>query len=313
MQVVKYIFEKKQEWDFFVSKAKNSHFMFYRDYMEYHSSRFEDFSLMLYDEKAKLLALFPADIKGNVLCSHQGLTFGGFIIDKEMKQKKMLDCFWSLRKFSINNGFNKIIYKSMPIIYHQLPAQEDLYALFVNQADLIRLDSSSCLDLIDVFKLPKGRKASISKAQREGVYIEESSDFESFIALENKVLQSQHGSKAVHTGEELKSLKEKFSDNIKLYIAKTKGGLLVSGVLLFIWRDIVHTQYLANDMIGRDLGALDLLIKELIDSYREKGFKYFNFGISNEDGGKYLNEGLIAQKESFGARTIAFSQYEIRI
>lgn len=90
MQVLKYKFEKKQEWDSFVTNAKNSHFMFYRDYMEYHSDRFEDSSLMFYDDKNKLLAIFPANIKGNVLYSHQGLTFGGFIIDKDMKQKSYL-------------------------------------------------------------------------------------------------------------------------------------------------------------------------------------------------------------------------------
>ncbi|MFP8921558.1 GNAT family N-acetyltransferase [Francisella tularensis] len=313
MQVLKYTFNKKQEWDLFVTNAKNSHFMFYRDYMEYHSDRFEDSSLMFYDDKNKLLAIFPANIKGNVLYSHQGLTFGGFIIDKDMKQKKLLDCFESLKEFTQKENLAKVLYKGLPTIYHQIPSQEDLYGLFINDAKLVRLDSSSCLDLNENVKLPKGRKASISKARREGVHIEESNDFNAFIELENKVLQAQHNSQAVHSGEELLLLKQRFPDNIKLYLARTRENLLVAGALLFIWRDVVHTQYLANDFVGRELGALDLLIKELIDEYRNKGYKYFNFGISNEDNGRYLNEGLIAQKESFGARTIAFSQYEIKV
>lgn len=313
MQIVVYSQDKKQDWDLFVSKAKNSHFMYYRDYMEYHSDRFEDSSLMFYDEKGILVALFPANIKERILYSHQGLSFGGFVIDRNMKQKKMLNCFELLRSFSINNSISKIIYKSLPSIYHQIPAQEDLYALFVNQANLIRLDSSSCLDLNEIFKLPKGRKASISKARREGVHIEESVDFDEFIELENKVLQEQYNVKAVHTGAELSFLKGKFVENIKLYIAKTAGNLLVSGALVFIWKDTIHTQYLANNAIGRELGALDLLINELINKYKSEGFKYFNFGISNEADGKYLNEGLISQKESFGARTIIFAHYEIKV
>ena len=314
MQIIKYTSERKQAWNNFISSSKNSHFMFYRDYMEYHSDRFKDCSLMFYDEKDNLLALLPANIDDNILYSHQGLTFGGLIVGRDMKQKKVLDCFESLvSTFAKNNAIIKIIYKSVPTIYHQLPSQEDIYSLFVNNAKTVRVDSSSCLILNEVFKLPKGRKASISKARREGVYIEESEDFDSFIDLENKVLAVQHNSQAVHTGSELSNLKEKFPNNIKLFVAKTKDSVLVSGALLFIWNDTVHTQYLANDLLGRELGALDLLIKDLIDKYKEYRFKNFNFGISNEDGGRYLNEGLIAQKESFGARTIVFPQYEIKV
>ena len=38
--------------------------------------------------------------------------------------------------------------------------------------------------------------------------------------------------------------------------------------------------------------------------------RYFSFGISTEQAGQYLNEGLIAQKEGFGARTVVHDFYE---
>ena len=38
--------ENKASWDVFVSKAKNGIFLFYRDYMDYHSERFHDHSLL---------------------------------------------------------------------------------------------------------------------------------------------------------------------------------------------------------------------------------------------------------------------------
>lgn len=41
--------------------------------------------------------------------------------------------------------------------------------------------------------------------------------------------------------------------------------------------------------------------------------KYFDFGISNENNGRFLNRGLIAQKEGFGARTIVHDFYELSI
>jgi hypothetical protein len=36
-----------------------------------------------------------------------------------------------------------------------------------------------------------------------------------------------------------------------------------------------------------------------------------DFGNSNEQGGKYLNENLIAQKEGFGGRGTTYKQFKI--
>ena len=40
---------------------------------------------------------------------------------------------------------------------------------------------------------------------------------------------------------------------------------------------------------------------------------YFDFGISTEDGGQDLNVGLIDNKESYGARAVAYDQYEVDV
>ena len=65
-------------------------------------------------------------------------------------------------------------------------------------------------------------------------------------------------------------------------------------------------------MEGRNVGALDFIIDKLINEvYSNK--KYFDFGISNEDGGRFLNTGLIAQKEGFGARAVVHDFYEFEV
>ena len=71
--------ERKKEWNIFIENAKNSTFLFDRNYMDYHADRFQDFSLMIY-RKNKLYALLPANKKNDVLYSHQGLTYGGLIM-----------------------------------------------------------------------------------------------------------------------------------------------------------------------------------------------------------------------------------------
>lgn len=311
MNIIKYIAEYKSLWNEFVKNSKNSHFFFQRDYMEYHSDRFEDFSLMLFDETNKLIAVLPANIKEDVLYSHQGLTFGGFLVDDKMKTETMLEIFELLKQFLKEQNIEKIVYKCIPHIYHIKPSEEDRYVLFRNDAKLIRRDVSSTIDLTEQVRYSKGRKWTINKAKKESIETFQSDDYETFWELLTGVLKSNHETKPVHTLEEIKKLANLFPKNIRLFLAK-KNERIVSGALIYENQNIVHTQYLANSEEGRDLGALDLVVDYLIkDIFKNK--KYFDFGISNEDAGRYLNTGLIAQKEGFGARAVVHDFYELEI
>lgn len=302
--------ESKSIWNEFNQNAKNGLFMFDRDYMDYHAHRFADNSLMFYEDE-ELLALLPLNLKDNILYSHQGLTFGGFITGEKMKQEKMLECFKLLREYMQNRGFDKMIYKVIPYIYHKKPAQEDLYALFIHNAKLYRMDCSSSIDMKFPIALPKGRKAQISRAKRENIIIEKSENFYDFVLLLNEVLQTRHHTTAVHNAQELMLLYQNFPHNINLFVARLDSNIL-AGTLIFIYENLVHTQYLAVNEEGRKIGALDLLIKTLIDKFSNTK-KYFDFGISTESNGTILNSGLISQKEGFGGRTITHSFYELII
>lgn len=285
--------------------------MFYRDYMEYHADRFEDFSLLVYDEKEKLIALLPANTKDKTVYSHQGLTFGGFLIDDKMRTELMVGIFTAMIDFLKKENFEKLVYKCIPHIYHSLPAEEDRYALFLNEARLVRRDVSSTIFLSKGARYSKGRKWSINKAKKEEISVEPLDSFDEYWSLLEGVLSSQHKAAPVHTRDEISFLKTKFPDNIKVYVARLSGEV-IAGAVIYENDDIVHTQYLANSDIGREMGALDLVIDHLITSvYSAKQF--FDFGISNEDAGRLLNTGLIAQKEGFGARPIVHDFYELDI
>lgn len=311
MNITKYTIEYKNIWNEFIRNSKNGHFFFHRDYMEYHKDRFEDFSLLIFDDSEKLISVLPANIKENVLYSHQGLTFGSFIIDDKMKTETMLNIFDSLMEFLKIKNIEKIVYKCIPYIYHIKPSEEDKYALFRNDVKLIRRDVTSTIDLTGQVRYSKGRKWTVNKAKKELIETFESDDYETFWKLLTGVLESSHEVKPVHTFEEMKKLALLFPKNIKLFLAK-KDERIVSGVLIYENRNIVHTQYIANSGEGRELGALDLLIDYLIkDIYKNK--KYFDFGISNENAGRVLNTGLIAQKEGFGARAVVHDFYELEI
>ena len=305
-----YLSENKAIWNEFIENSKNGIFMFNRNFMEYHSDRFIDNSLMFFDND-NLIAVLPMNIRDKVLYSHQGLTYGGFIIDEKMKQYKMLECFEALKQYMQANNIEKLIYKTIPHIYHKTPAEEDLYALFKNDAKLLKLEPSTTIYLKNPCKMPKGRKAQISRAKREGVEIQESKDFKTFIDLENKILAEYHDTKAVHTAEELELLHSKCPEQIKLYIASLNNEM-IAGTLIFEYENVVHTQYMASNKISREIGGLDLLIKTLIDKYQNTKM-YFDFGISTENNGQFLNEGLISQKEGFGGRTTVHQTFELKV
>lgn len=308
VRVVRYEHACEKQWDEFISQSKNGLFMFQRNFMEYHSDRYKDYSLMFY-EGEKLIAVMPASIHDKELRSHGGLTFGGLVTGIDMKQHRMLDCFRAMREFLVADGITSVLYKVVPYIYYSVPAEEDAYALFVNDAKLFRRDSATVVDLPKKIKVSNGRRGHIAKAGREGVVFEESEDFDSFIALENEILMRFHGVTAVHTGTELTLLKSRFRENIKLYVAKLNGELL-AGTVLFIYENLIHTQYMASNDKGRKIGALDFLIGKLMEKFSATK-RYFDFGISTEDNGRVLNEGLCAQKEDFGGRTVVYDQYRL--
>lgn len=309
MKVFLYSLDFHKEWDLFVKKSKNGHFFFNRDYMDYHSESFKDHSLMIYNSKNKLIALLPANKVERVIYSHQGLTFGGFIVDDKIKTTEMLEVFLAVKSFLKDAGFQKLIYKCIPYIYHDKPSEEDRYALFVNDASLIRRDVTSTIDLYEPPRYSKGRKWSINKAKKEGVLVCESSDYAAFWELLETVLQENHSAKPVHTLDEIKLLVSRFPNNIRLFLAK-KDSVILSGAIIYENKNIAHTQYLANSSEGRDVGALDLIVDYLLTEYY-KDKRYFDFGISCEQAGRFLNAGLIAQKEGFGARPVVHDFYEL--
>ncbi len=311
IEVKRYTDKDKAVWDQFNRAAKNRLFMFDRDYMDYHRDRFSDHSLMFY-EGEELVALFPACEKGDELLSHGGLTYGGFLSGNKMKQHRMNDCFEVLMDYGREKSFRSILYKTIPYVYHKHPAEEDRYALFANGARLVTVDASTYINLAEPLKMPKGRKAQISRARREGVVVEirtDLKDYETFIDLENEVLTSRHDTHAVHTAAELKMLHDAFPKNIHLYAA-IKDGRLIAGSVIFEYEQAVHTQYMAADEEAREIGALDLVIATVIEEYKTKK-RWMDFGISTEHGRIYLNEGLIAQKEGFGGRTGVYEIWEI--
>lgn len=311
MTIARYADADRPQWDAFAATARNRHFFFDRNYMDYHRDRFTDCSLMARDDKGRLVALLPATADGDAVVSHGGLTFGGFLVNRKMTAVAMLDVFAAARAALRGMGFRRLIYKAMPHIYHRCPCEEDLYALFVNKARLVRRDLSAAIYLPERYPYAKLRQRKIREGRNVGLKLTRSRDFAAFHAISDAVLSKYHGAHPVHSVAEMELLAGRFPDNLKLYAAELHGEM-VAGALLFENGAVAHVQYWANSDRGRTCGALDCLADYLIGTVCADK-TWFDIGISNEPDTHELNRGLIAQKEGFGARAIAQDFYELEL
>ncbi len=310
-RIEQYTEARKGNWDAFIEKARNATFLFKRDYMDYHADRFCDHSLMVY-RKGKLYALLPANRQGDVLHSHQGLTYGGLVMSEKATAAGVTDAFRAIHERLKAEGIRKVVYKPLPCIYHRMPSQEDLYALFrLTNARIIGRNLSSTLCQESKLRFTESRKSGIRKALAHRIDIRQSDDYAAFWGILESNLLHKYGVKPVHSLEEIRLLAGRFPENIRLYLASQEGKAL-GGTVLYLAERVVHTQYISASPEGKATGALDLLFDTLIN--REyAGVPVFDFGPSTEDMGRYLNESLIFQKESFGGRGMVYDVYEYDI
>ncbi|WP_310990987.1 GNAT family N-acetyltransferase [Aequorivita marina] len=308
--VEKYQKALKTTWNTFVKEAKNSTFLFQRDFMDYHSHRFTDYSLLVY-KKTKLVAVLPANILETELHSHQGLSYGGLVLGKKTTFEETYHIFKSLLVYLENEGVKALKLKLLPKIYNQLPSDEIDYLLFTVKANLYRRDITSCVYNENPLKISSSnRLRGIKKGVKNELQVREESNFEPFweaVLVPN--LKQTHDEKPVHSSEEIRLLQSRFPDNIKQFNVY-KNDTIVAGATVFETSTVAHAQYISANDEGRKTGGLDFLFKHLLETFTHK--KYFDFGISNEAQGMKINKGLLYWKEGFGGRSIVHDFYEVK-
>jgi hypothetical protein len=310
ISVVPYTSDRANAWNAFVARSKNGLFMFDRSYMDYHRDRFDDASLLVYRDDA-LVAVLPANRHGQTVQSHGGLTFGGLITDQHVSMPRFLEAFAAVLAYLQETRAELFEYRAPPTIYHQLPAEEDRYALFLSGAECCRRDVTSVILPGRRLPLRKGRASEVSKAKRHALRFEESNRWADFWEILSDNLHRKHGRQPVHSIAEIEMLHSRFPQNIRLFTVAS-GAELHAGTVIYESVPVAHTQYIGCSQTGYEIGAVDFLIVNLLD-HVYAGKPYFDFGISNENDGLFLNKGLIEFKEGFGARSITHDFYVVKL
>ena len=287
-------------WNTFISVAKNATFLFHRNFIEYHSNRFEDYSLMVLDGE-KLVAVLPANRLGNTVYSHQGLSYGAIVVSDAIRIKDYVTLVKELMQFLHTNGISNLEIKLLPKIYHQTIADELDYVAFLMKAEILRTDVYLAIDMQKEYEPNRNRKRALKIASQLGVEIKEDTNYADFWnQILSPNLKERFGVTPVHSCSEIKKLAALFPDSIKLFNAY-QGPDLKAGVVLFLSETVAHFQYSSGGNDRTDTAALDILFNYVIKKYFDK--KYVSFGSCSEENGLKLNDGLAYWKESFGAKT----------
>lgn len=296
-------------WDGVVRASRNGTFLHLRDYMGYHANRFDEQSLIAI-KQGKPVAVFPCNRVEDRIVSHGGLTYAGLIYVNDVRATDTLAIFKQMADFFRGLGCKSLTYKAIPHIFHRYPAEDDLYALFRLGGRLARRDLSTVVPVSNRIKWSDSRKSTIRKAEKQGLVVCEGDFLEPFHALLTQAVR-KFGTSPVHSLEELQLLKTLFPQQIRLFGAFKENELL-AGALIYDFGHVVHSQYLATSDEGKSRGALDLVLARLLDhEFFQR--QSFSFGVSTEQQGHYLNEGLVFQKEGFGGRSVVHDFYELEL
>lgn len=298
----------KQIWDRYVDSARNATFLFYRDYMDYHADRFTDHSLLFYVGN-HLHSILPANIVDSTLYSHQGLTYGGLVMNIDVTTADVVELFRELNEWLRRIGITRVLYKPVPWVYHQHASEEDLYPLhWVCNARIIARDIGTVIFMQQHLRWRKDRRRRLRKAKANGIVVKRENDFRGFWSVLEANLQERFGVRPVHTVEEIELLHQHFPNNIVQYNSYYDGKV-VAGMTYYISPQVLHGQYCSSTPYGKKIGAVDAIYEKVM--YEDfPNWTYLDFGRSTEGDGSVLNSGLIAQKEGFGGRGICYDTYE---
>lgn len=305
MKIIKYNKTYENIWDKFITESKNGNIFHTRKFLNYHKDKFKDASILIY-KKNKLIALFPAIEFENKIISHRGSTYGGLVVREDNKLNDTLRMWEEIIQYH-----NKTIeFRKCEYIFDKYPSQEVEFAAKYLGFKCVNEELSTCLDL-EYIKLTKGRKWAIGKCKNLKIVFDDL-DYETYHKILSKNLD-KFNSTPTHTLKEMKYLKELLPKNYFLVTIYLED-IMIAGIwLVLATNKTAHTFYIAQNYQYSEYQPLSCVVNYIIKYLQNNNFKYLNFGISTENGGKYINKGLFEFKESFGGFGVSRFYYRREI
>lgn len=308
ISIVRYDENEHGFWDEFVKMANNGTLFHERRFLNYHpKERFKDHSLV-FMEKGKPIALFPAVdavIDGKrTLISHRGSSYGGVVQPMNQGVEKNLQIVQALNKYAASQGFDSLIMTLPPDIYNRQLNNYLEFACFKEGYDYLKREISSVLKLEDhidknLAKFKSTHRTAYRRGVKMGVEVRESDDYAAFYAILKNNLKIRHGVDPTHSLDELIKLKKLYPERIRLYGAYVED-TMIAGIVMFDANELVTLAfYISHNEEYQEYRGVNVLFKEVIADSIKRGFHYLDYGIFTVN--MEPNYGLARFKENFGA------------
>jgi hypothetical protein len=311
------------DWESFNDKSNNGTIFHSLKFLQYHDpSRFNFINFSFY-QNGQLVAILPGSLQDSIFKSPTGASYGSFITcNVDFKTyETIIDTFL---RYCRENNIKQIYLTASPILYmkdyHEYERFLLLYKGFTLSSTLIThalslqsfTDEDSILQHVD-----KRFRTDVNKSIKSNVVIEHnSSEFEQFypILVNNK---QKHSTTPTHSLHELLKLKQLFPNQIILNIAYSEDNTPIAGILLFIANNnTVLAFYIAHLYEFREFKAVTRLIFESIKWSYQKGYKWFDLGVSmdtSSDNPMEPSRDLIYFKESIKAKGFLRTTFHIKL
>lgn len=315
IETKRYASSMAEMWDRCVRESRNGTVFHTRRFLAYHpADRFVDHSLLFLKHDrpvAVLMAAVKEEKNTKILVAHPGASYGGLVLSKDCMVSDTGKIVDALIVHAKQQGFAEIRFLRLPpVSIRQELSDDQEYWLYQRGAILERLEMDGSIDLRDwqesmILDCFTGKcRNMVRQAGRSGLTVRVSDDFKGFWPILEATLTSRHGTHPTHTLEEIERLKALLGDELRLFGAYD-GSRLVGGIVVVTLHDTaLYTLYIAQDYDHQKKHPAHCILTEIIRAAIAEGRSVLHLGVSTEDGGKTVNDGLMFFKESFGMRPV---------
>jgi hypothetical protein len=310
LEKVKYEERWAEKWDQFIDSSINGTFLHTRKFFDHNDRNAAEDHSLLFLKKGKIAAVLPAVLRnGKVLHAHAYATYGGFVIDASIGVEEAVEMVALVIEEGRALECEEIIIRNPFKIFYERLSEETDYAMWYHGFQLKGRELEIYVDLAGDPELLKkryenGTKYNIKKAWKT-VEVRETTDYEAFWTILDANLQAKHGRSPVHGIHDFRRLLNNVGqESIRLFAGFVDGKLVCGCVVFICGGQALHAQYIGQDNDYQEHRPINAVIDYIIDWGNRQGFKYFNLGTANEDGGKTINTGLFHFKEGFGGRGV---------
>jgi hypothetical protein len=318
IQVEVYQSEFRPRWEKFVRSADNGTLFHRQLFLDYHpADRFPSHHL-IFRKKNQVLALLPAatrDVKGTkTFISHPGASYGGFVVPPRLGIRDAHLLIETFLNHLRGEHFGRAELTPPPLFYSAHPNNYLDFALLKQGFQYLKRELTSVVPLprrgVEVLSSFKSEaRTATRKAQKLGVTVRESNDYEDFYHILRNNLRMRHNVAPTHTLEELLRLKSLLPDEIRLFSAYLKEEQ-IAGVVLFLCNpQVLLAFYISHRQEFQKYRSVNLLFYEIMSWGQRRGFAYLDFGTFTLN--MEPNWGLGKFKETFGAKGLFRDTYSL--